>query len=274
MGIDERERYIELGNFLKSRRNKIVPSQVGLPTGTRRRTPGLRREEVAQLAGIGLTWYTWLEQGRPITVSEQVLTSLAKVLLLDSQEQIHLFTLAMKPLPHIEYGDITQIKDSTQRVLDSLTLSPAYVMDQRWNIVGWNKSASLVFGDFTLLDPADRNVVMMMFGNHDYMKLFDDWEYHAKGVIARFRADCSKHIDDPWFADLVHRLKDKHPSFEQWWSMHHVHSMSDIIKELTHETLGKLVFEFNSFDLSDQPNLKMLIHTPTIESGTAKKLMS
>lgn len=268
----EKKRYIELGNFLKTRRNRISPLQVGLPVGTRRRTPGLRREEIAQLAGIGLTWYTWLEQGRQINVSDQVLESLSKVLLLDDEERKHLFTLAMKPLPNENDFNKGQLKDSLQNVLDSLETSPAYIMDQRWNICGWNKSACRVFGDFSQIDQLERNVVYMMFCKNEYMELFEDWEFHAKGIIARFRVMCGKNIADPWVADFTNNLKEKSADFNLWWSMYKINSMSDITKELVHPVVGKLVFEFNSFDVSDNPNLKMLIHTPVLGTGTIDKM--
>lgn len=269
---NEKSRYTELGNFLKTRRNSIIPAQVGLPAGIRRRTPGLRREEIAQLAGIGLTWYTWLEQGRQINVSDQVLESLSKVLMLNAEERKHLFTLAMKPIPNENYRNAGQLNDTLQHVLDSLETSPAYIIDQRWNICGWNKSACQVFGDFSQINESERNVVYMMFCKNEYMELFDDWEFHAKGIIARFRVMCGINIDDPWITDFTNNLKEKSSDFNMWWSMYKIHSMSDIIKELSHPVVGKLVFEFNSFDVSDNPNLKMLIHTPVQGTGTIDKM--
>jgi transcriptional regulator with XRE-family HTH domain len=143
--INEKHRYIELADFLKTRRAKILPSQAGLSSAARRRTPGLRREEVAQLAGIGITWYTWLEQGRPIHVSAQILESLSRVLLLDRQERMHLYLLANQPLPAelpVYQGTVSPI---LQHVLDSLTLCPSLVTDQRWNVIAWN-------GDITFFD--------------------------------------------------------------------------------------------------------------------------
>lgn len=272
LNSEEKRRYNELGNFLRIRRNKILPSQVGLSIGIRRRTPGLRREEVAQLASVGLTWYTWLEQGRQINVSDQILESLAKVLMLDPEERKHLFTLAMKPLPFENYFETIQINDRLQHILNSLTTSPAYIMDQKWNIIGWNKSANLIFGDFNQINPPERNVVKMMFGRNEYMELFDDWESHAKAIVARFRVMCSKFIDDPGFAEFVNNLKVKSPDFNLWWCTYDVQGMGDVIKELTHPIVGKLVFEFSSFDVSDNPNLKMLIHTPVLETGTIDKM--
>jgi|SRR5471030_3205324 len=139
---NSKQRYKELGDFLKTRRAKILPSQVGLPKGTPRRTPGLRREEVASLSGIGLTWYTWIEQGRPIQVSTQVLESLARNLMLDKQETIHLYTLAGQAPPTSFPSYNESVNPMLQHVLDSLEFSPSMIMDARWNVIAWNKAAS------------------------------------------------------------------------------------------------------------------------------------
>ena len=270
----ERQRYLELGDFIKTRRGKILPSQVGLPSGLRRRTPGLRREEVAQLAGIGLTWYTWLEQGRPIRVSSQVLESLARVLLLDPHERGYLFTLARHVVPASPLSRQSVIKPSVQHILDSLQLSPALIIDQRWNVIAWNNASSVVFGDFGMIDPLDRNIVSMIFTHNSYMSLFIDWEFHARGMLARFRTAYGQHVDDPWFAAFIENLKIKSNAFREWWSQHEAQNSTEVNKELKHPIAGKLVFESCSFALSDNPNLKMIVNTPLPETDTAEKVRS
>ena len=270
----ERQRYLELGDFIKTRRGKILPSQVGLPSGLRRRTPGLRREEVAQLAGIGLTWYTWLEQGRPIRVSSQVLESLARVLLLDPHERDYLFTLARHVVPASPLSRQSVIKPSVQHILDSLQLSPALIIDQRWNVIAWNNASSVVFGDFDMIDPLDRNIVSMIFTDNSYMSLFIDWEFHARGMLARFRTAYGQHVDDPWFAAFIENLKIKSNAFREWWSQHEAQNSTEVNKELKHPIAGKLVFESCSFALSDNPNLKMIVNTPLPETDTAEKVRS
>lgn len=270
----DNNRYKELGAFLKSRRNRITPEQSGLPANTRRRTPGLRREEVAQLAGIGLTWYTWLEQGRAINVSDNVLDSLSRVYLLTDEERNHLYALANKPLPN-KNGDYQTVDNTLIHILEKLDFShcPAYIMDYHWNIIAWNKYADSVFGYFSQLPPYERNVVYMMFCNPSYMALFDDWEFHAKGIIARFHATMAKHIDDLWYTGFIQDIKNKNDKFASWWSLYDVSSMSDVVKELTHPSSGKLSFEFVSFDVSDNQNLKLLIYTPDDSSlNKIKKL--
>lgn len=261
-------RYTELGDFLKTRRNKIKPEQLGLPAGTRRRTPGLRREEVAQLSGIGLTWYTWLEQGRAINVSDDVLDSLSRVYLLSDEERNHLYILANKPITKVK-GEFQSVSNALTRILEKFDVSfcPAYIMDYHWNLIAWNKCAVATFGDFNLLPAYQRNVIYMMFCNQEYMELFDNWEFHAKGIIARFHATMAQHIDDQWFIGFIQDIKNKCDKFSDWWSLYDVKGMSDVIKELTHPIMGKLTFEFVSLDVSDNLNIKLLIYTPDDESS-------
>jgi len=271
---NEKHRYKELSDFLKTRRAKILPSQVGILTGMRRRTPGLRREEVAQLAGIGVTWYTWLEQGRPIHVSAQVIESLAKVLLLDKQECIHLYLLANQPLPADIPGYQGTVSPILQHVLDSLLLCPSFIMDQRWNVIAWNQAARLVIGDFSEMNGRERNVVWAMFTDNRYKKLFVDWNLHAKSLLGRFRSTCVQFIEDSCLAQFIDDLKMQSKEFDFWWSLHEIQSNSEIYKQLTHPVVGTLDFESSSFDVSDNSYLKMIVHTPLPGTDTAIKMKS
>lgn len=268
----EKQRYLELADFLKTRRSKILPSQVGLPLGNRRRTPGLRREEVAQLAGIGVTWYTWLEQGRPINVSSQIIESLSRVLLLNRQERNHLYILAKQPLPVDSPDNHDFIPSGIQNVLNNLPFCPAFIMDQRWNVIAWNKAACYVFGDYGDISIRERNIVWMMFTNIDYRSLFIDWHYHAQGLLARFRAACSQYIEDPWFITFIHDLKEESQEFALWWSEHEVNSLSQVGKKLILPSVGELNFDFFSFDLSDDPSLKLIVNTPKPGTDTLDKM--
>lgn len=274
MPDNENQRYKELADFLQTRRAKILPSQVGLSSGVRRRTPGLRREEVAQLAGIGLTWYTWLEQGRSIQVSAQIVESLSRTLLLDKQERMHLYTLARQPLPaNIPFYQ-GSVSPTLQHVLDQLTLCPSFVMDQRWNVIGWNKAACLVFGEFSNLNVRQKNMVWMMFTSAYYKKLFVDWGFHAQGMLARFRSACGQYIEDPWLLEFIQDLKRESKEFDVWWSLHDVQSNSEINKKLSHPIAGTLAFEFSSFDVSDHSSLKMIVNTPNTTTDTSMKMKS
>ncbi|KZL89138.1 helix-turn-helix transcriptional regulator [Clostridium magnum] len=259
-------------DFLKTRRAKILPSQVGLSTSTRRRTPGLRREEVAQLAGIGLTWYTWLEQGRPIHVSTQVIESLSKVLLLDKQERIHLYLLANQPLP----SDIPQYQGTVspilQHVLDNLILCPSLVTDQRWNVIAWNKAACLIFGDFTKMNARGRNIVWAMFTDNKYKQLYVDWNLYAKGLLGKFRSMWGQYIEDSWLAQFIEDLKLQSTEFNLWWSLHEIQSNKEMYKKLNHPVAGILDFEISNFDVSDNSGLKLIVHAPLPETDTAAKM--
>jgi len=269
----ENNRYRELGDFLKIRRMRVLPSQVGLPSGIRRRTPGLRREEVAQLAGISITWYTWLEQGRPIRVSTSIIESLARVLLLDDQERNHLYSLAQQPAPVILPSCPAVVSPTIQHVLNNLVLCPAFVMDRRWNVVAWNRAAVLVFGDYAKMNARERNIVWMMFTNPEYQQLFIDWALHAQGTLARFRSACGQYIEDPWITGFLSDLRKKSAQFDLWWSRHDVQSNSEIQKKLNHPTAGTLVFEFCSLDLSDHTG-SLIINTPLQEEESIEKMKS
>lgn len=269
---NEEHRYKELADFLKTRRAKVLPSQVGLSSATRRRTPGLRREEVAQLAGVGITWYTWLEQGRPIHVSTQVIESLSRVLLLDKQECIHLHILANQPLPAEVPAYHGAVSPILQHVLDSLTRCPSLVTDQRWNVIAWNKAACPIFGEFSEMNVRQRNIVWAMFTDQKYKQLFVDWDLHAKGLLGRFRLTCGHYIEDAWLVRFIDDLKMQSTEFNQWWPLHEIESNSEKYKQLNHPTVGIMDFEVSNFDVSDNSGLKMIVHTPLSGSDTAAKM--
>lgn len=268
----EKQRYKELGDFLKTRRAKILPSQVGIPEGGRRRTPGLRREEVAYLAGVGLTWYTWLEQGRAIQVSAEVLESLSNVLMLDKQERIHFYTLAKQVLPSDIPSNKGTVSPILQHVLDNLILSPSFIMDTRWNIIAWNRAASVVFTDYSQINVRERNMVWMMFTNAGYRKLFVDWEFHAQGMLARFRSDIDRFIEDPWLVKFIEELKMESKEFKLWWSKHEIQGNSETNKILNHPIAGSMKFEFSSFEVSNNSGLKLIVNTPLAKTDTDKKV--
>ena len=271
---NEAHRYKELADFLKTRREKFLPSQVGLSAGSRRRTPGLRREEVAQLAGIGLTWYTWLEQGRHIRVSAQVLESLSKILLLDKQERIHLYLLANQPIPADIPGYQGTVSPILQHVLDSLVLCPSFIADQRWNVVAWNKAACILFGNFSEMNVRQRNIVWAMFTDDYYKRLFVDWDLHAKSLLGRFRATCGKYIEDSWLNQFIDDLKAQSTEFNLWWPLHEVQNDSGVYKQLNHPVAGILDFESSSFDVPDISGCKLFVHVPLSGTDTATKIAS
>ncbi|MGE5628394.1 MAG: helix-turn-helix transcriptional regulator [Solirubrobacterales bacterium] len=268
----EKHRYRELGDFLKTRRAKISPSQVGILTTTRRRTPGLRREEIAQLAGIGLTWYTWLEQGRSIHVSTQVIESLSRVLMLNKQERIHLYLLANQPLPADIPGYGGTLSPILQHVLDNLICCPSLIIDQQWNAIAWNKAACLVFGDFGKMNIRERNIVWAMFTDNKYKQLYTDWDFYAKDLLGSFRSMWGKYIEDPWLAQFIDELKIQSKEFNSWWPLHEIQSNKEMYKQLNHPVAGILDFEVSKFDVSSNSSLKLIIHTPLSGTDTLTKM--
>ncbi len=268
------QRHKELSDFLKTRRARISPSQVGLTIETRRRTPGLRREEVAQLAGIGLTWYTWLEQGRPIQVSAQVIESLSKVLFLDKQERNHLYRLANQPIPSDLPGCQGTVNPALQHILDSLELCPSLITDQRWNVIAWNKASSLIFGEYSEMNARERNIVWAMFTDDYYKQLFVDWHVHAKSLLGRFRSTCGRYIEDLWLNQFINDLKAQSPEFNLWWPLHEIQNESGVCgvrKRFNHPKAGILDFESSSFDVHDN-SFKMFVHVPVSDTDTAEKM--
>ncbi len=268
----EEFRYLELADFLKTRRARISPMQLGLSSVTRRRTPGLRREEIAQLAGVGLTWYSWLEQGRAIHVSTPVIESLSRVLMLDKQERMHLYHLANQPVPADITGNQTSISPLLQHVLDSLELCPSIIADQRWNVIGWNRAAVLILGDLEKMYGLQRNIVWGMFMDNYYRRLYVNWELHAKSTLGRFRSSCGKYIEDTWFVQLIEELKANSPEFNEWWPLHDIYDDSGVYKQFNHPVAGTLEFESSCFDVPDNSGLRLFIHVPLSETDSSLKM--
>jgi len=268
---DPLARHRAAGAFLRSRRGRLAPSEVGLPQGIRRRTPGLRREEVAMLAGVGTTWYTWLEQGREIKPSHEVLLALAEALRLDPAERRHLFLLYDRPAPEPRRASQERVSESLRRMVDGLTGQPAFVLGWRWDILAWNRAAELVIEPNSGFDGARPNVLELLFSDQAH-RLFVDWENVARGALATFRADCAAHVGDPEFEELVARLTRLSPEFAAWWPHYDVtHSLSGA-KRLHHSTLGRLHFAFSTLAVGDRPGMKLFILTAIDEEDTPAKL--
>lgn len=256
----------ELAEFLKTRRARLSPEQAGLPGGGRRRTPGLRRGEVAQLSGVSADWYTWLEQARDIQVSSQVLENIARALRLDGNERRHLFQLALQQLPADAAPADATVGPALQRFLDLQGTSPAYVADQRLNIVAWNRAASLIYGDYESMSARERNTVWRTFTS-PYVRevLRDGWEKHARHRLAHFRAAYGRFAGDPWWMALIADLSEASEEFRAWWPTHDVLNGPEGKKINHHPTAGLLVFDQISFHVSDAPHLTVTINVPADE---------
>ncbi|TIT03878.1 helix-turn-helix transcriptional regulator [Mesorhizobium sp.] len=267
---DSRRR--ELGAFLRSRRERLTPSDTGIPTGRRRRTPGLRREEVAMIAGVGTTWYTWLEQGREVRPSVEVLTALCEALRLDTAEKRHLFILAGRQQPERRTVEPEKIDGPLLHMLQSLVLQPAYVVGRRWDVLAWNPAAAAVFGDYGLLEGDARNIVHMVFTNPHHRRLLVDWEELARAVIASFRAESAKYVGDPDFERLIALMTRSSPEFRTWWPLRDVARELTGVKHVRHPTAGSMAFEHMSFSIDDGSDMKLIVYTPLAEQNSIAKL--
>ncbi len=269
MNSSSLDRQHELATFLRSRRARISPESVGLPREGRRRTPGLRRGEVTQLAGVSLEWYTWLEQGRDIHVSVQVLERLAQALQLDADERKHLFLLALRQPPPVETFSPTTISPTLQHFLDQLRTIPTCVVDARLNVVAWNAAFCAVFGDYATMSERERNLIWRLFMSPSSD---EEWKEHAQVYLAQFRNEYSRFINDPWWAQEIAELNRISPEFRELWARYDVLTVPEGHKSKHHPLVGDLDFEFLLFQTVDTSNLRLLIHTPRSHSGTADKI--
>lgn len=249
----------ELGDFLRSRRERLSPEALGVPTRRRRRTPGLRREEVAELAGIGIDWYVRLEQGRAVSPSVTTIDALARALRLGNAEHAHLRALARNASRRNFVRET--VPEAIRRLVDSLA-QPAYVTGRRWDILAWNPAANEIFGIDGLAEE-DRNILILMLTVPGAKRLFgDSWADEAKQVVGKFRATHDLWADDPAFVALLERLRQHSPEFSAWWEPHDIHEPSAGRKCLQHPTRGTLAFEYVTFQSNDDPALRITIYTP------------
>lgn len=268
--IDEQARRM-LGSFLRTRRESLRPEQVGLVRNGRRRTPGLRREEVAQLAGVSITWYTWIEQGRPISFTAEVLGSLARALQLQAQERDYLFALAHLPVPGGRVASDT-VSPVVLQLLEHQGSYPAYVMGRAWDILAWNKAAGELFGDFGTLPPDQRNLLWYTFTSTYARHLIVDWEQRAQRLIAEFRLDCGELLSEPWMRMFIEQLSESSPEFGRWWTQQQVHARDGGRRSFAHPRCGLLVFEQLTLHPAGSPGHKLVVHIPDEDSGTMAKL--
>lgn len=258
-----------LGAFLRDRRCRLDAAAFGVPM-TRRRTPGLRREEVAQRANVSVTWYTWLEQGRGGAPSADVLDRLSRALMLTDVEREHLFLLGLGRPPEVRYQESDEVSPRLQRVLDALELSPAIIKTATWDIIAWNRAATVVLGDYGTRAPQERNVLRMMFCDPAVRARQLDWESVARFVVATFRADAVRAGAAANVEALVDELSLASPEFAAMWREKEVGAHGEGTKLLHHPTLGLLSLEFSSFAVDGRPDLSMVIYNPTTPADAAE----
>lgn len=255
-------RRADLAEFLRERRHAVQPADVGLTPGARRRTAGLRREEVALLAGVSVSWYTWLEQGRPINASIDVLDSLARALRLDPVEREHLLLLAGHPLRRPLAPGKDTAPSGVTAVLRALEPSPAYVLGPRWDVLAWNRPQALLYPQFETLPPEDRNLVWVMFAEPAARALNVEWEAEARRVLSQFRAETTPFRNDPAVVALVDRLLTESPEFAAWWPRHDVAGFEEHERTFRHATAGLLRFRTEQLTPTGHPDVRIVVHLP------------
>lgn len=250
----------ELGQFLRSRRDRLRPIDVGLPTAGRRRAPGLRREEVAQLAGVGVTWYTWLEQGREINASEQVLEAIARALHLDDDERRHLFTLADA---HVEVpASSPKVDDVILTLLDKLMPFPACVQTARYDLLAYNRGYRFLIEDLDELPSDDRNCILQNFLNPDWRTACLFHEHAMADMVARLRANSADHLGEPGWKDLIERLKTSQ-EFRDLWSRNDVRRTLPAFKQFRNRLVGSMSFTSTSLWLGERSDTRLVTFTPS-----------
>ncbi|HEV2634751.1 MAG TPA: helix-turn-helix transcriptional regulator [Actinocrinis sp.] len=267
---DEARRRAELREFLTSRRARITPDQVGMPAGGgRRRTPGLRREEVAVLAGVGVSWYQWLEQGRDITVSGQVLDSVGRVLKLSEPELQHLYALAGLTPPALRLSPPPGACGSPLiRLIEAWQPNPAHIVDRYWNIRAMNSSAHLVFG----YDQIGVNCLEDFFTNAGHRSAYPNLAEITRRVVAQFRAEMTNHPGDAGYVGILERLRARSPEFGAVWDLHEVQAPGTNLKVFRHAEAGELHFESTQLRVPEWPDLMLILHTPLVETDTRARL--
>ena len=260
----------ELADFLRARREATQPEHVGLPAGRGRRTPGLRREEVALLAGVSVTWYTWLEQGRRINASDDVLLAIARALRLDDAGQEHLLALTEPGTAVVEAP--AEAPSALVRLLESLMPAPAYVLGPHWEFVAWNTAQARLYPRIVELVPPRRNLLWVLFGDPTARDLIVDWDIHARQALAEFRSATSAVRHDPAMNELIELLTEESDDFAAWWPEHDVSGFETRLRRFSHPAAGELTFEYQQLTPAEWPTLRVVAQLPVPGDDSAERL--
>jgi transcriptional regulator with XRE-family HTH domain len=254
-----------LGAYLRDRRTRLDPAALGFAVG-RRRTPGLRREEVAQRANISPTWYTWLEQGRGGAPSADVLNRIAAALMLTDIEREHVFLLGLGRPPEVRYKAAENVTPRLQRLLDAFEVSPALIKTATWEVVAWNRAAAAVLTDYGALPPGQRNILRLIFCDPRVRAAQYDWESVARFVVGAFRADAARAGAVSEVGQLVDELCRRSPEFEALWRDNNVQVHGEGVKRLRHPILGPIGLEYSAFAVDGRSDLSMIVYNPATRS--------
>jgi transcriptional regulator with XRE-family HTH domain len=261
------DKRVELTEFLRTRRARLQPEEAGVrPFGGRRRVPGLRREELAQLAGVSVDYYVRLEQGRTNNVSDEVLDAVAQALQLDDDERAYLRNLAKPVRRRRRPPRPERVRPGLRRLLEVAENIPAYIIGRRGDVLAWNRLAAALFVDFGALPPAERNWARLIFLNEDVRELFDDWTVKGRESVAYLRLQAGNYPDDTELAALVGELSVKSEHFRQWWADHNVRDHTNGPKHLHHPLVGEMILHYECLKMPDAPD--QLLVTYTAEAGS------
>jgi transcriptional regulator with XRE-family HTH domain len=258
-----------LGTYLKDCRARLDPASFGY-SSARRRTPGLRREEVAQRANISSTWYTWLEQGRGGAPSAQVLNRIAQSLLMTEPEREHLFMLAFGHPPEVVYCAPEGVTPRLQRILDRLELSPAFIKTATWDVLAWNNAAAAVFIDYSLLPASERNILRLMFCNPGARAKQDDWQAVARFIVSAFRADATRAGAAAEVINFADELCSLSPEFSALWRDNDIRLHGEGTKRLRHATHGVIELEYSGFAVDGRSDLSMIVYNPVTDADSER----
>ncbi|MBN9585477.1 MAG: transcriptional regulator [Afipia sp. 62-7] len=258
-----------LGTYLRDRRAKLDPATFGFSLN-RRRTPGLRREEVAQRANVSATWYTWLEQGRGGAPSADVLDRIARAMMLTDVEREHIFLLGLGRPPEVRYEAGHGITPRLQRILDALDVCPAFIKTPTWDVVAWNAAAAAVLTDYARLAPEQRNIIRLIFRDSHVRARQDNWSNVARFVVAAFRADVARAGATNAVQGLVDDLCRQSPEFAAMWRDNDVRAHGDGTKTLHHPAIGPLQMEYSAFAVDGRPDLGMVVYNPLTRADADK----
>lgn len=268
----DRSSRTELAAFLRSRRRQVDPSGLGVPVSGQRRTPGLRREEVALLSGVSHTWYTWLEQGRDIRPSRQVVDAVARTLQLSPAEHQYVLRLAGHAAAAPAEPGRAQVPAHAQRLLDALGDSPAYVITPSWSIVAWNAAYARFYPGVATAPAADRNLLWVVFTDPYVRRLLGDWTTDSRRFLTQFRAEAGARLHDADVVDLLARLQQASEHFRAGWASHDVDSFSSSERRFEHPAVGTLLLEHHQLTLADSPDLQLVVYTAAAGSDSAARL--
>ncbi len=258
---------VQLSDFLKSCRARTAPTSVGLTPASRRRSKGLRREDVAALAGLSATWYTWLEQGRDVHPSERVLERLSGALGLSPAERDYLFMLTQKRPPPLASTGGEEVRPAVRRMLDSVNV-PALVHTRRWDVIGWNQIWSRCFPDFGIRPTNERNLLKILLTDVDFQRQPHEQEEIARRVLAKVRLDYSQSADDPAFDRLIEELTAACPIFHRLWRSSEIVNCSEGVYTTSYAGIGEISFEHTSYTIEGSPHLRLLLFCPSdVASG-------